>query len=214
MLHVVTMLWDADKNTPPNSRCYDESWVEKLYGNFRRRLTREFQFICFVDHWRRFSPNIEQRAIRTATRGGARWELLLEPFSLNEPMIYADLDTVIVDNIDHMADHCLSERLMVQPRNPYKLDESIAGFLLVPSQHRWVYDSWREDHTFHGNNMEWLRQFKCDFFDDLWPGQVLSLKAADIRGKGLQGAKVVYCHGKPKLPELKHLDFVRDNWRP
>ncbi len=216
MLNVVTMLWDADEGTPPNSRCFDESWVEKLYGNFRRQLTRPFRFICFSEHWRRMNPDIEHAAILQPSRGGARWGRLLEPFRLNEPMILADLDTVIVGNIDHMADYTMGERVIVQPRNPYNAEESIAGFVLVPRGHRWVYDSWVENHSFNGSNMEWLRQFKCNFFDTLWgDDEVVSLKATDIRRKGLSPkTKVVFFHGSPKQNKLTQLDWVRDNWRP
>lgn len=61
--------------------------------------------------------------------------------------------------------------------------------------------------------MEWMRGQNTVFIDDLWPGEVLSLKAHDVRRKGLQGAKIVYMHGRPKQNELGQFDFVRDHWR-
>jgi hypothetical protein len=213
VLHVVTMLWDADNGTPPNSRCFDESWVEKLHGNFRRRLTREFKFICFTDRWRRLDTDIEQRSMLLRSRGGPGWGRLLEPFRLDVPMILADLDTVIVGNIDDMADYCLTEAMIAVPRNPYKPEMSIAGFVLAPAGHKHIYEDWVSAPDFAGNNMDWLQRYPRRILDDIWPGAVLSLKAADIRRRGLQGARVVYFHGSPKPSELMHLDWVASNWR-
>jgi hypothetical protein len=205
MLYCATCLWDANSNSQPFSRNYTEEWVEKLYRGFKRNLTEPFRFVCFTDRLRKFSvPVLQERLTARVPDYGC----FIEPFRLNLPMILVGLDTIIVGNIDHMARYCLTESRMALPRDPYQLDRSINGVALVPTGHKGIFDGWRGQ-----NDMEWLRRFPNSWIDDLWPGQVLSLKAHDVRRKGLQEARIVYTHGNPKPNELVHLDWVREHWR-
>lgn len=203
-LVVATCLWEANSNSQPFSRDYSEDWVEKLYRSFARNLTVSFQFVVFTDYEREFSEPIEQRRLITTNPD---YGCFTEPYRLNLPMILVGLDTLIVGNIDHMAQWCLTGDKIALPRDPYQPDRSINGVALVPAGQRRVFDWWRGE-----NDMEWLRTFPWQPIDDLWPGQVLSLKFHDVRRKGLQGAKVVYFHGQPKANSLTHLDFVREHW--
>ena len=65
MLTVVAPLWDANEKSLSFSRCYDESWVEKLYAGFCRHLTRPF----------RFSGSRLSLNFATSAGGGIRVEL-------------------------------------------------------------------------------------------------------------------------------------------
>lgn len=205
MLHVVTCLWDANRHSQPFSRCYDESWVEKLYRNFSRHLRVPFEFVCFVDSSRAFKENIRQEFIAADI---IDYGCFTEPYKMNVPMILVGLDTMIVRNIDHLAEYCLSGKEIALCRDPYKPERSINGVALVPSGHRKIFDDWRGE-----NDMEWLRKFPWQPIDDMWPGQVLSLKAHRVRDIGIGEARIIYMHGRPKQNELMHLDWVRENWR-
>lgn len=204
MLYVATCLWQHNAKSQPFSRGYSEEWVEKLYRGFRRNLTRPFLFICFTDRHREFKEPILQEQLLTRNPD---YGCFIEPFRLNVPMILVGLDTIVVGNIDHMADYCLSETMVALPRNPYRPEQSINGVALVPAGNRGIFDQWAGE-----NDMEWLRRFPNKWVDDLWPGKVLSLKAHDVRRKGLQGASIIYMHGNPKPNELMHLDWVREHW--
>ncbi len=204
MLCVTTCLWNSNGFSLPASRCYSESWVEKLHAGFRRNLTVPFRFVCFTDEERHFSRGVEQEPL---TAEVPDYGSFIEPFRLNEPMIAVGLDTVIVGNIDHMARHCLSASKIAVPRDPYQPHRCINGVVLSPAGQRRVWDEWNGE-----NDMEWMRRQDTVFIDDLWPGEVLSLKFHDIRRKGLQGARIVYMHGRPKQPELGHLPWVKEHW--
>lgn len=206
MLYITTCLWDANEKSEKFSRCYDESWVEKLYRGFARNLTRPFQFVVFTDKPRKFREEAISQKPLIATK--PHYGCCIEPFRLNEAMIFAGLDTLIVSNIDHFADYCLNASKIAVPRDPYDATRSINGVVLSPADQRHVFSQWRGE-----NDMEWMRGQNTVFIDDLWPGEVLSLKAHDVRRKGLQGAKIVYMHGRPKQNELGQFDFVRDHWR-
>lgn len=197
------MLWEANASSLPTSRCYNETWVDKLYRGFARNLTLPFRFVLFTDRERHLHEPVVQERISATTPD---YGCFTEPYRLNEPMILVGLDTIVVGNVDHLAVRCLSPGKIVLPRDPYQLERSINGVALVPPGHRAVYDTWRGE-----NDMEWLRTFETDFLDDLWPGHVISLKAADVRRRGLQAARIVYFHGRPKPHELD-LPWVREHW--
>lgn len=205
MLYVSTCLWNANSKSEPFSQCYTEEWVEKLYRGFYRNLTVPFRFVCFVDRLREFKEPILQEKLRSPYPD---YGCFIEPFRMNLPMILVGLDTLIVRNIDHMAHYCLNESRLALPRNPYQKDQSINGVALIPSGHRGIYDGWNGE-----NDMEWLRRFPNRWIDDLWPGQVLSLKFHDVRRKGLQDASIVYMHGRPKQHQLMNYDWLKEHWR-
>lgn len=205
MLHIACCLWDANEKSESFSRCYDESWANKLYAGFRRNLTRPFRFVVFTDRKRKFASGIEQEFLASKKPD---YGCLTEPYRLNEPMILVGLDTVIVRNIDHFADYCLSADKVALPRNPYKLEQSINAVALVPAGHRRIYDECRGE-----NDMDWMRKQDTAFIDDFWPGQVLSLKAHRIRDVGFGDARIIYMHGRPKADALGHLDWIKQHWR-
>lgn len=205
MLVVATCLWEANEHSLPTSRCYDADWVNKLAAMFRRNLTIPHRFVCFTDRERRFAAGIEQERLSAARPD---YGSFTEPYRLNVPMILVGLDTVIVANIDHMAAWCLSGDRIALSRDPYQPDRVINPVALVPAGQRGVWDDWRGE-----NDMDWLRARDTTFLDDLFPGEVLSLKFHDIRRKGLQGAKIVYMHGRHKPHELTHLAWIREHWR-
>lgn len=122
-------------------------------------------------------------------------------------MILVGLDTIIVGNIDRYADYCLTASKIALPRDPYKPERSINGVALVPAGQKAVFDNWSGE-----NDMEWMRKQDTVFIDDLFPGEVLSLKAHRIRDVGIGDARIIYFHGRPKAHELMHLDWVRKHW--
>jgi hypothetical protein len=203
-LVVATCLWDANQHSQPFSRGYNESWVEKLYRGFARNLTVPFHFFLFTDRPRNFTEQIHQRPL---TSKRLDYGCFTEPYKLNEPMMLVGLDTIIVGNIDHMVDWCMNGDRIALPRDPYKPEQSCNGVALVPAGHRKVFDDWRGE-----SDMVWLRKFPWKPIDDLWPGQVLSLKAHKIRDVGLQEARIVYFHGDPKPPAVMNLAWVRQHW--
>lgn len=208
MLHVATCIWEPNKHSLPGSLAYTDEWVDRLYRGFKRNLSLRFKFVLFTDRDDRkfYEPIHVERLSDPEPNYGS----FTEPYRLNEPMILVGLDTVIVGNLDHFWQYCYSGDKIALCRDPYKPEQSINGIALVPAGFRWIWDEWNGE-----NDMQWLRQHAehTTFIDDMWPGHCLSLKAHDVRRKGLQGARVIYFHGRPKMPELGHLDWMREHWR-
>jgi hypothetical protein len=205
MITVATLLWDANENSFPFSRAYDKSWVEKLYRGAERNLTQPFRFVCFTDQFRNFDPglSIHQAQINQSPPD---YSACIEPYGLGEPMILMGLDTVIVGNIDHLADYCKSADRIAVPRDPVNPHTVCNGVALVPKGFSRVATEHRGE-----NDMDWIRQQKPEVIDDLWPGEVVSYRG-HVMHNGLDGVRIVYFHGARKPHELPD-QWVKEHWR-
>lgn len=204
MITIAVPLWDANAASKDFSRGYDETWAEKLYRACARNLTRPFRFVVFTDRTRRFAePAIEQRLLATQTPD---YGCCIEPFALDVPSMIMGLDTVIVGNIDALAEWCETAETIALPLSPGKT-YACNGVALVPAGQRRVFDDWRGE-----NDMEWLRKQPHQFIDDLFPDQVVSFKL-HVRPRGLGKARIVYFHGPPKMSDLPDEPFIREHWR-
>ncbi|MGD9880466.1 MAG: hypothetical protein AB7F22_10575 [Reyranella sp.] len=206
MLTVVAPLWDANAESFGFSRCYNEAWVERLYRGFARNLTRPFRFVCFTDRLRTFAhPEIGQERFAAAAptyRDG------VELYRLSGPLLVLGLDTVIVGNIDHLADWCETTDRLGLPRDPFNPGRACNGIALAPREHGHVLADWDGE-----DDMAAVRKHPHVYIDDLWPGQVISFKGAGQPEALGPDVRIVYFHGRPKPHDLTHLAWVREAWR-
>lgn len=205
MLKFASLLWEVNGASFAFSRCYDESWVCKLYDGVKRNLTRPYQFVLFTDRKRDYGErDILQVMIDSdpPTYGAC-----IEPYRMNDPMILVGLDTVITGNIDHLADHCLTSSAIALPADPFNPMTVCNGVALVPSGFRDVYDRHNGE-----NDMEWMRCQRFQVIDELFPGQVVSYKG-HVKHQGLGDARIVYFHGHEKPHELPDVEWIGRHWR-
>ena len=203
MLTVATLFWQSNSRSRDFSRIYSQTWVERLYQGFKRNLTSSFRFVCFVDKEYPLPPPIHQIMIQAKRPD---YSTCIEPYILGSPMILCGLDTVVVGNIDPLAEYCLNETKLALPRDPYHPKIACNGVALVPSGYRKVAVEHRGQ-----NDMEWVRRYPHVFIDDLFPGWVQSYKG-HIEQHGLDDTRIVYFHGKKKPHELKQHDWIQKHW--
>jgi hypothetical protein len=203
VLTVATCFWKANRHTAPASIGYEPFWVDRLAAGFRRNLTVPHRFVVLTDREYEFAEGVEQMRLGTDEPD---WSSMIEPFHIEGPLIVVGLDTIVLGNIDHMAEWCETAETIALPRSPGK-PYACNGVVLCPRGQTGIFHRWSGQ-----NDMEWLRIQDHVFIDDLWEGQVVSYKL-HVRPFGLGDARIVYSHGRPKADELRHLDWVRDNWR-
>lgn len=203
MLTVATLLWDPRPDGLATSRCYDETWVDKLYRGFARNLSRPFELAVFSDRLRSYAEPVRQHLL---ARPEAGYGCCIEPFKLDTPTLIVGLDTVVVGNCDDLAAGCETGRLIGLPKSPGK-PYACNGVALVPAGWRCVFDHWRGE-----NDMEWLRRWPHAFLDDELPGRVKSWKL-QARPDGLGDARIIYFHGEAKPHQLGDLPWIREHWR-
>ena len=204
MLTVATLLWDSNPNSEFYSQMYDESWVDKLYRGFDRNLTSPFRFVCYTDRKRKFSEPVLQRQIAAKVPD---YGSCIQPYEMGDPMILVGLDTIVVGNIDHLADYCFRSDTLAVPRDPSNPHTVCNGVALVPAGYQRLWTDYPGC-----NDMEWIRAQKPAVIDDIWPGEVVSYRG-HARAEGLDGVNIVYFHGREKPHELAHVDWVKEHWR-
>lgn len=205
MITVATLLWDPTPDSFAFSRCYNETWVEKLYRGFARNLTQPFRFVCYTDYFRDFAEPIAQEPIA----GRLGYSACIEPYKLGVPMILVGLDTIVTGNVDHLADYCLTEKRLAVPLDPYDARQVCNGVALVPAGHASI----ATEHDGKVNDMEWIRLHRPAVIDDLFPGQVQSYKV-HIKSNGLRDTRIAYFHGEHKAhQEYQTTPWIREHWR-
>src|ERR1017187_5926731 len=139
MLKIVTLLWDSNDASQDFSRCYDESWVCKLFDGFARNLTVPHQFVLFTDRHRDLGS---RDVVQILIDGAPSYGSCIQPYRLNDPMILVGLDTIITGNIDHLAEYCLTSTMIALPRDPFHPTTVCNGVALVPAGQRAIFDEW------------------------------------------------------------------------
>lgn len=114
-------------------------------------------------------------------------------------MILAGLDTVIVGNVDFLFEH--QGGALLVPRDP-NTGRACNGVVRSPGG----------SFTLDGSNdMDWTHRQPHVYFDDLYPGRVVSYKK-HVKKQGLGDARIVYFHGREKPHEIED-EFVKEHWR-
>lgn len=196
---------------------FDASYVYKLHKAVERHCTIPYNFVCLTDR-----PE-ELEGINTIIPGRKLkgwWTkiLLFRPMPEQVQILFFDLDTVIIDNIDFLAAY----------RGPLFM---IQDFYFPSSWQTGVFGLRSNSHPevweYFESNPDWQTTVRGDaelvqialnnnkkrpvFAQDLWPGKIVSYKVHCQQGPP-PGAAVVCFHGKPMPHEVDH-DWVFENWR-
>ena len=226
-------------------RRYGPDYVNTLYNMVRRNLTRAHRFLCLTDEPQGIRPEVECRPL-PELRLIPEWErspwrklscFAPELDDLGGPVLFLDLDLVIIANIDGLFSHpgafCIIENWTQPGRGignssvfRYRAGahgDVFARFRADPGK---VVRSFANSQTFLSRSVpgltfwppEWCRSFKHDCL----PGRMLRrVRAATLPA----GAKIVVFHGQPKPPDaargvwpepgrgLRPAPWVADHWR-
>jgi hypothetical protein len=224
---------------------YGSDYVNRLYSMVRRNLTLSHRFICLTDDAQDIRPEVECRALPELTLA-PEWErspwrklscFAPELRDLEGPVLFLDLDVVIIDNIDCFFEHpgafCIIENWTQRGRgignsSVYRYRAGAHGevFVRFRGQAAQVVHSYPNSQTFLSRSVpeltfwpaSWCRSFKHDCL----PGRLLRrLRPAAIP----EGAKIIVFHGQPKPPDamrgvwpepgrrLCPTPWVADHWR-
>lgn len=200
-LTIATLFWQANRRSYDFSSMYTEEWVEKLYRGFARNLTVPFKFVCYTDRHRTFNEPIVQRRIKSAEPD---YSDCIQPYEMNDPMILVGLDTIVCQNIDELANYCLTAPVIALPRDPYHPSRACNGVALVPAGNSCV----ASEHEGQ-NDMDWMRAQPHAYIDDLFPGQVISWK---VHIEKRATAKIIYFHGEEKPHQMPNDPIIKANW--
>ena len=201
---------------------YGVEYVIRLHDGVRNNCSTPHRFICFTDQSAsKFPNNIE--VITLDPFPDYAWNLKKmyaynRDNGLTGQVFLIDLDVVIVGDMWDLLSY-RGEFATCQGAYCYKAGGSFTSF---PAG-RWHDELWEplqetrekiEDIT-HGSERIYYRRImenKMEFWDDLYPGKVLSYKR-DCRQAGVvaDNASLVRFHGRPRPHEVK-ANWVRRHW--
>lgn len=195
---------------------YDATWVARLKACVTRHLTAPHRFLCLSD----VDVPCERIPLEHDWPG---WWSKVEVLNVEGPLVYFDLDTLIVGDLSDLADvahkaHFATLRDFYRPKGlgsgvmvwsgnditPYVLADR---FELSPA--KWMAEC-------HGGDQEFIE--KAAFLpgvlrlQDLLPSQIVSYKADRCADAAPAGARVICLHGKPKFGDMPADSWARREW--
>lgn len=218
---------------------YDRQYVEKLRNMVARHLTLPYEFVCLTDD---ATPFDNVRSIVQPNGGYAKqwWHkihLFDRSLSLNDTVLYFDLDVVICSNVDKLVTNDISSLFGIRDFNrKYQPDlKRLNSSVMAWNRNRffYLYDQFTQEHyspKFHGDQ-DWIwhsAQHKIKF----WPDEWIQSYKWEIRNKqdlshraGVGGFKninnntvidreccVAVFHGNPNPADVQD-KFVLNNWQ-
>lgn len=183
-------------------------YVAKLRAMVKRHLTLPHRFYCITDDAASNYPGVR---CKPAVYPGW-WEKirLFKPGQFQtRRVLFLDLDTLIVDNIDHIASYDGHFATLHDFWRPEGLGPAV--MLFDAEWASFIYEEWAADghpmtdprgdqHWIENRNQGRMRR-EVDILQDLFPGQFVSYKTSCTRALP-EGAKVVCFHGKPRPHEV------------
>jgi hypothetical protein len=167
---------------------YDIEYVERLRDGVRKHLHAPYRFVCMSD----VDVPCERIPLRHDFAG---WWAKLELFYLDGPVLFFDLDTVIAGDITPIVEYDHVFTAVSDFYRPRALQSCMMAWSDA-TPFRGIIDDYLSDPISAGrSHQKYLERYiKPVFFQDLWPGKVVSYKATRNRA----GASVVCYHGKPR----------------
>ena len=185
MLTITCVLFDpaAGSRLPERSRVYSPEWVDTLWRMLDRNLLTEWRMVCLTHYPQSaFCEGVVAVPFLEDTREVWCINEVFRPDLGAERGMFLALDTVIVKNIDHMAEY---SGLMALPRyhagaklkytNPMALYSKEAADLLWNQAREAYRDPWVMMREFGPSEMRfWARYAPKDTEDihALWPRQL------------------------------------------
>ena len=196
---------------------YGPRYVEAMRNMVARHLTLPHKFICFSDMG-------EGPGFQPLKYGMPGWWSKLELFQVKGPVLYFDLDTVILGNIDRMGKAAMAmpenTMQMLTPFNQKRREagEWASGVMAWHGDFRYLLDGLPQDkgHAFYKG---WDQVYI--FTELLKHGVPISAvnKSANIYSSKRHcqagppaGAEVICFHGNSR-PHNTNVAWVKDNWR-
>lgn len=227
MITVVCVCW-GDK--------FSDDYVQNLKSMVERNTTVEHEFICLSDR------EIEGVTTRKLMKGYSGWwnklQLFHAGFCFSERVVYLDLDTVIVGNIDWLLNYDgrfmgIEDLGSVNKHQPHLKGVLQSGVLA------WNYYSNHNIWESFKNNPEVMRKFRGDgeflnallpsygrdLLQDLYPNKLKSYKYQVYKEGITDDLSIVCFHGRPNIKQAmtettvtsmdtyEPCSWIKDYWR-
>lgn len=193
---------------------YGADYVNKLYGGVQRNTTLPYEFYCYTDDPTGIRPEVTIFPLSTV--GLLGWWNKLYLFHPNNGLsgnvLYFDLDTLIVDNIDEILQYkgnfaTLSEYAL-RPGFKKETQRELASGMMAWT-HETVAYLWYEftrdtqSMTHFNGDQDFITRYanETDLLQSLYPGKIQSYKFQCYDNGLPEKSSVVCFHGNPRPHE-------------
>jgi hypothetical protein len=226
MITVACVFW-GDK--------FSEDYVYNLKSMVERNTTVPHKFVCFSD---RKLKGITTMKLQPGYEGWwNKMQLFNTNYMLGNRVVYLDLDTLIVDNIDWLLNYDgifmgIEDLGSVNSHQKFlkgRLQSAVLAWDYQLNGHLWNrFISGQEYTRFRGDG-EFLNEivpsYSRDFVQKKYPGKLKSYKY-QVYSEGITDKLSIICfHGRPSIPQAiaeavtttmgtyEPQDWIKDYWR-
>ena len=200
MYNVSCVKW-GDKFTP--------QYVNRLCYGVQRNSTVPFTFHCFTEDSTGIDPQIQIHPLTHPEIVGWWQKLFLFSGDINIKgrMLFIDLDTLIVGNIDKYITHDKGFTLM---QDLWKKGTNVGSAIMnfEVGKHQYLWDNFKDDHRAHirlfhpHGDQKWIQKHQTErlYWQTMYPNEIVSFKS-HCRAGVPADAKIICYHGKPSIIE-------------
>jgi len=211
------------RNSPVTIACvlktggvFDNLYAEKLESMANRFVKTKYDFVTFTD-----SEDVLTDSIKLINELEGWWSKL-ELFRLKGPVLYIDLDTVIIDDITELVDSVKKmpegEFRMLVPFNPARKRAGnwASGVMAWHGDFRYIIDKFKDHRQGKGWDQVYIFRTLQGAGVDIKPINdfmpIHSYKRHCSTGVP-PDAKIICFHGNQKPHNMQHLDIVKRYWK-
>lgn len=200
---------------------YNADWVARLQRGVRRHLPLPHHFVCLTD-----MPGVQEAEVVPLVEGWQGWWAKIELFRKNifsGPVLYLDLDTVIVGDLTRIVTY---PHKFTMAHEFYRPTQGCSTAMAWNGDFSMIYDRFKADPTAAKDYRTFSKigdqafiedvlacaEHPIQFFRDVCgEHSVASYKVDKCKDGPPKGAAVVAFHGRPKPDEI-HSGWVRKAW--
>lgn len=205
---------------------YTPDYVNKLANAINRNLSIPYKFVCLTDLSNDvFNENVHK--IIPFAQNYPKWwgkvELFREGLFYNSRVVYFDLDTLIIDNINFI--YSFSESFCAL-RDFYHMVTMGSGFMMWDGDDKRLQTIYTDFITnsefiissYKGGDQEWINQQVrryLKYVQDYYPGKIVSFKKDCFSTNNIvfpENAAIVCFHGPPRMHELVNYPELDKHW--
>lgn len=200
MYNVICLKWGTK---------FEAEYVNKLYAAVKRNSIVNLLFHCFTEDPTDLNPEIKIHPLPYTNVEGWWQKLFLfsDEINIKGRVLFLDLDTLIIDNIDHYItidnNFVILRDLWARGNN---VQSAIMSFEIGKHTKIWNTfianpESAMQSIRPHGDQ-RWIQkqQPHRKYLQDLFPNEIVSFKS-ECRNGVPKGTKLVCFHGKPSIIE-------------
>jgi hypothetical protein len=206
---------------------YSADYVNKLHNGLRRNTLQNFKFTCFTENQKGIDHEINCRTLPHRELRGW-WNkvfLFSSEVGIKDRILYFDLDTVIVGNLDEIMN--FNGTFAALRRLGKQRGFGSFGSGVMSWQGGWGHNIWEkfkekmsENQTKKGGDQAFLSKVIRPEHVTLWQewlkdSKIIGYKK-DCRSNNNKiptGTNVVCFHGNPRPHEIQNLSWMKAHWK-